>query len=121
MAGTLTYDRPKSATSNSTGIVLTVQAAEKPAALATLAGGSTGVAQVRFNADADESAGSDVQAHATFEIAPTVDAATGAVVYEIRCTPSFGNGAVGATQTFRYPHPQLLDAFQTQAGRDRQS
>jgi hypothetical protein len=120
MGGTISYNRPKSTSANSTGLAITILAAEKPATLAALVGGDSMITQVRYDVDADESVGADVQPLVTFEIRPVIDETTGVITFEIACQPKYGSGVDGPETILRYAHPQTADAFQTAAGRARQ-
>jgi hypothetical protein len=123
MSGTITYPRPKSVTTNPTGVVLTIYAAEPPGAQAALTGaqgGTTGALQATWKGDADESAGTILKDHMRFVITPTIDPVALTVTYTIVATPVHGNGQVGVAKTLFVVHDDTIDQWQIDAGRARQ-
>ena len=121
MSATLTYDRPKVAVTNSTGMLTTILVGEKPDAPGAIGGtGTTGELDARFQMDADESGGADVQDIFKLEAIPVV-AADGTVSLRVTVTPILGNAAAGTPQVVTVPHNQNVDAWQSAAGRARQA
>lgn len=129
MSVTKTYNRLKSTTVNSTGIVVTVQAAEKPNSPHVFrdtdgsaeAGGTTGNVDVRIKADADESGGTDVQDLFKVETAISVDTSSGVITLVVTTTPVKGDGTTGTAVVSTITHDENFDVWQTGAGRARQS
>lgn len=122
MAADKNYDRPKVVGINDTPINLTIFVAEKPDSVGAIGGtGTTAILDATFKADADESGGADVQDHAEFTITPTVDKVTGKTQYQVDFTPINGGGADGVKQTHVFDHDELMDAWQSAAGRARQA
>lgn len=123
MSGTISYSRPKSATINATPIVFRTYAVEDPVALTTgngtMTAGSTGITKIQLLADADESVANDVQPIAEYKITPSV-AEDGTTRYAVEVKWIDGDGTeTTVTQTFT--HHENMDAWQTAAGRPRQS
>lgn len=119
-AGTLNYERQKSAVTNTTGMVVTIDVGEKPDAPGAIGGtGNTGELDARFNADADESGGADIQELFKLEALPIIGS-DGAISLQLTVTPKKGDATDGVAQVFTATHPELMDAWQTAAGRARQ-
>lgn len=118
---TKTYSRPKSTTVNSTGMVFTLKAEEKPETPAAFQGsGNTGNLDCRIQCDADESGGSDVQDLFKIEATPSLSA-EGVITVLITVTPIKGDASAGTVGTLTVTHDQTMDVWQTAAGRARQS
>ena len=121
MSVTKTYPRPKSTTTNSTGIVFSLKAEEKPETPVSFGGaGNTGNLDARIQADADESGGTDVQDLFKIEATPALDSA-GKITVVVTVTPIKGDGSAGTPGTLTVTHDQDMDVWQTAAGRARQS
>jgi hypothetical protein len=125
MSFTLTYSRLKSATTNPTGLVFTLLAAESPGTPAVFAGaqaGNTTALTAKWQANADENISGPplVSDHLRLAVAPTLDPVTGITTYTIVATPVLGNGTLGIVQTFTVTHDEPMDQWQTEAGRPRQ-
>ena len=122
MAVTKTYNRLKSTTVNSTGIVCTLLVGEKPDAPGAIGGtGTTGNLDCRLQADADESGGADVQDLFKLETSIAVDSATGRIDWTITVTPILGGATEGTPTVATVTHPESMDAWQAAAGRVRQA
>lgn len=122
MSVTKTYNRPKSTTTNSTGIALTLTVAEKPDSPSAIGGtGTTGELDCRVRADADESGGADVQDLFKIETVPGIDENTGAVTLTVTVTPINGDGSAGTPSVTTVTHGQTMDTWQAAAGRARQA
>lgn len=120
-AVTKTYSRPKSTTVNSTGMVFTLKAEEKPDTPIAFGGaGNTGNLDARICADADESGGTDVQDLFKIEATPSLSA-EGVITVLITVTPIKGDASTGTVGTLTVTHDQTMDVWQTAAGRARQS
>lgn len=126
MAVTLSYPRPKSVVSNTTGIDLTILAAEgaiTPHAFRDNMGadedGLTGVVHVNYSADANESGGADVQQLFKVTLTPTLES-NGTMKMTVTVIPVTGLAADAAAQTLVAVHPELMDTWQAAAGRPRQ-
>lgn len=120
MAGdAFTYSRPKSATTNSTAINVTVKAGEQGGTIAD-GDGDTAIVEAQFLADVDESGGTSLKKFGTFVITPVVSS-TGAVSFEVEFTPTNGDGVDGTAQSYTFAHPNSMDVIQTAGGRARQS
>ena len=121
MSSTDNYDRPKVAVVNDTGIVLTILVGEKPDAPTAIGGtGTTSELDSRFQADADESGGADVQDLFKLEAVPVVDV-KGVVSLNITVTPIKGDATDGTVKTLSVVHDENMDAWQSAAGRARQA
>ena len=124
MAGTVNYDRPKSTTVNATTLDVSLLAGEEPTALGALTGdnsGSTGILNVTFQVDADESGGVDIQDLFRIEdLKVTLDAATGRINLTGMVWPVKGDATDGVAVAINVVHPQTMDVWQTAAGRPRQ-
>lgn len=122
MAVTLTYNRLKSTTTNSTGMVFTVTAEEKPETpTAFLGSGNTAEVDVRFSCDADESGGADVQEMFRLEAVPQLSADDGTITLKVTVTPKTGGGTDATATVTTITHTETMDAWQTAAGRARQA
>lgn len=122
MAGTINYDRDKSVTINDTGIAIVPKAGEEPAAAAALVGGSTGIINLEFEGDADESGGvALVNLFRVDDVQVIVDQASGQIRLTASVVPVLGDGTDAATPTaISVLHPETMDAWQTAAGRAQQ-
>lgn len=123
MAATINYDRPKIATINDTPIDITIQGRESPDAFGNLGAGTgtTGVADVKFRADADESGGADVQDLWDIALTPSIHEVTGVIKMTIVATPVLGDASNGTPVTTVLTHDETSDAWQSAAGRARQA
>lgn len=122
MAGTINYDRDKDPKINDTGIAIIPKAGEEPASPAALAGGSTGILNLEFEGDADESGGASlVNLFRVDDVQVTVDVATGRINLTATIVPVLGDGADAPTTTLlNVVHPQTMDVWQADAGRAQQ-
>jgi len=121
MAKDMNYDRPKSAVVNDTPINMTILVAEKPDSPGAIGGtGNTGELDARFQADADESGGADVQDLFKLEAVPVLTA-DGTTKLQVTITPIKGDGTDGTPQVVNVEHDEKMDAWQTAAGRARQA
>ena len=122
MAGTINYDRDKNPKINDTGIAIIPKAGEEPASAAALAGGSTGILNLEFEGDADESGGASlVNLFRVEEIQVTVGVNDGVMKIIGTIIPVLGDASDAATtQKFSMTHPQTMDAWQAAAGRAQQ-
>lgn len=120
MGVTKNYSRPKASAVNNTGIDLILKGSEQPDPPADL-GGTTGIADLMYTADADESGGVDVQDLGGFTVTPAIDPDTGKITFTVVFTPVKGNGDPGDAVTQVFTHPETMDAWQTAAGRARQA
>ena len=119
---TINYDRPKIVGINDTPMITTLLVAEKPDSPAAIGGaGSTGELDMRVQADADESGGADVQDLYKVETVPTIVVGTGAVNLKVTVTPILGDGTEGTPVITNIPHNETMDAWQSAAGRARQT
>jgi len=122
MAVTKTYNRPKSTVVNSTAIDVTIKVSEKPDAPGAIGGtGTTGNLDARFQADADESGGTDIQDLFKLETTIAVDATTGQANLTVLVTPIKGGALDGTAKSMVVTHDETVDAWQTAAGRARQA
>lgn len=124
MAADFPYERPKSVETNTTPINMDILAGEKPTAPAALAAlaGTTGVLDVVFTADADESGGADVQNWFRLTLTPVLpDNSNTKPSMQITLVPVLGDGTDGVTQTLTAEHDESMDAWQAAAGRPRQA
>ncbi len=121
MAADINYDRPKIVVINDTPINVTLFGAEQPTALAALAAGTTGIADIVVRADADESGGADVQDLFRITLTPQIVVATGELSLQVEVTPVNGDASDAPTVTSTVTHPETMDAWQTAAGRARQA
>ncbi len=125
MAADVNYDREKLVVINDTPINISITGAEEPAA-ATVAlsadgSGSTGIMNLIFSGDADESGGADIQELFRVEdLRVIIDPATGLTQLAATIIPVLGDGSDGTPETILIKHPQTMDAWQTAAGRARQ-
>lgn len=125
MAADVNYDREKLVVINDTPINIGITAAEEPAAATTAlsadGSGSTGILNVIFTADADESGGVDVQDLFRVEdLRVIINQATGLTQLAATVIPVLGAATDGTPETILIKHPQTMDAWQTAAGRPRQ-
>lgn len=121
MAGTINYDRDKNPKINDTGIAIIPKAGEEPAAAAALAGGSTGIINIEFEGDADESGGSSlVNLFRLEDLQVTVNVTTGAITLSGSIIPVLGDATDGTPKAIAVIHPQTMDAWQAAAGRAQQ-
>lgn len=120
MSVTKTYARPKSAPTISTGIVLTVQAAEYPVTpVAFDEDGVGAVLDARLHCDANESGGTIDRDLFQIIATPTLNS-NGSLVYTVVVTCILGDASSGTAHTLTVTHDQNMDTFQTAAGRARQ-
>ncbi len=126
MGADLTYNRPKLAIVNETDIAVTIEARETGGgALAALVGGTSGIAEVLYKGDLDESGGADVQKLGLFTITPTI--VNGILKFTVLFTPYKGTPADEAytaepeLQSYTFQHPLTMDQIQTDGGRARQA
>lgn len=122
MPVTSNYNRPKSTLVNSTGMVFSLLASDKPDAPADISGtGTTANLDCRLQCDANESGSADVQDIFKLETAISLDATTGLITWTVTVTPILGDGTEGTPKVMVVEHPQKMDAWQTAAGRARQA
>lgn len=122
MAGTINYNRDKNPKINDTGIAIVPKAGEEPASAAALAGGSTGILNIEFEGDADESGGATLENLFRVEdLQVIVDVNTGRITLTGSVIPVLGDGTDAATLTaINVVHPETMDAWQAAAGRAQQ-
>lgn len=127
MAVSKSYPRLKSATTNTTGIAITLKAAEGAITqhafrdnMGADEDGLTGVINGTYMADANESGGADVQDLFRFSITPNIES-NGRTTLTVVVTPVKGNGDAGDAVTTVHVLPENMDAWQTAAGRARQA
>lgn len=120
MGVTQNYNRSKDPNVNVTGIAMRAKAAEGAAAVPADLGGADGIMQVAFDADADESAGVDVQDLFRVDNLQIVLNNAGQVTLTGTVVPVLGDGSDGAPTAIQVVHPQNMDAWQTAAGRPQQ-
>lgn len=124
MSVTQSYSRPKAATVNNTGIVMTAFVTEKPVTNPTsngiLTSGSTGVINISWYADANESGSTDIQEIMRAIITPSLSAG-GTLTYNVAIYAVDGDGTVHLLTSLSFDHTQDMDTWQTAAGRARQS
>lgn len=101
--------------------VISVAAVPSATADGVVNAGSTANLDITYTVDADESGGADVQDHARFTITPVIDKVTGKTQYQVDFTPVKGDGTDAAKQTKVFDHDELMDAWQSAAGRTRQA
>lgn len=122
MTVTPTYNRLKSGTTNSTGIALAILMAERPDSVGAIGGtGTTGIMDITYTADADESGGADIQDLARLVITPSINPDNGAIQFIVEFIPVLGAETDGPTQSHTFVHDQVMDIWQTAAGRVRQA
>ncbi len=121
MAADINYDRPKIVVINDTPINMSLFGAEQPTALAALAAGTTGIADIEVRADADESGGADIQVLYKITLTPQIVVATGAQSLKVEVTPVKGDATDDSVQLFTANHTETMDAWQSAAGRARQA
>lgn len=122
MAGSISYDRDKDPKINSTSIAIVPKAGEEPAAAAALVGGSTGILNLEFEGDADESGGTLlVNLFRVDDLQVVLNTATGLCRLTGTIVPVLGDGTdAPTTYAIDQAHPQTMDAWQTAAGRAQQ-
>ena len=125
MAGTINYDRDKNPKINDTGIAVVPLVGEEPTAAGAMSGdnsGSTGILNIEFQGDADESGGAALVNLARIDdLQVTVDVDTGRINITGTVIPILGDGTDAPTTTpINVVHPQTMDAWQTAAGRVQQ-
>ena len=121
MAKDMNYNRPKSTVVNDTPINMTIKVSEKPDAPQAIGGtGTTGELDARFQADADESGGADVQDLFKLEAVPVL-LVGGGISLQVTVTPIKGDGTDGTPVQQSVNHDEDMDAWQTAAGRARQA
>ena len=124
MAADVNYDRPKSVVINDTPINVAFTAGEEPAAATTAltadGSGTTGILNVNVTADADPTAGVDIQQLFRVEdLQVLIDATTGRVTLSASIIPVKGDATDGTPVPLTVVHPQTMDAWQTAAGQAR--
>ena len=119
MGSTINYEREKLVETNTTPMLITAKAAESPTAPADLAG-ATGIIDIAFDADADESAGADVQELFRVDNLQITISSEGLIKLTGSIVPVNGDATDGTPGAISAQHPQLMDAWQTAAGRARQ-
>jgi len=117
---TKNYNRAKDPAINSTGIALRAKAAEGAAAVPADLAGADGIMQIAFDADADESGGTDVQDLFKINNLQVNLGSNGAVTLVGTIVPILGDGSDGTAVAINETHPQTMDAWQTAAGRPQQ-
>jgi len=124
-AGDVNYDRPKATVVNTTPINIDFLAGEEPTALGALSAdnsGSTGILNLTVTADADESAGADVQDLFRIEnLRVEIDPTTFRTRLRAEIIPVLGDATDGTPILIDIAHQQDMDAWQTAAGRARQA
>lgn len=122
MAKDLSYERSKSATTNTTPINHTFQGRESPDAFASLSTGTgtAGAADLKVLADADESAGADVQDLWDVKVTPQLSG-DGTISLLVEATPVLGDGTPGTKVSQAFSHEETMDQWQAAAGRPRQA
>lgn len=125
MADDFPYERPKSTTTNTTQMNFDIEAGEKPTTpvdIGSDGGGSTGILDVVFTVDADESGGVDIQDFFKVTLTPVVpDDVNGKPTLRVVITPVGGDAVDQEATTFTAEHSQTMDAWQAEAGRARQA
>ena len=124
MAGTITYDRDKDPKINSTGIDVTPLVGEEPTAAGALTGdnsGSTGILNIEFQGDADESGGSTlVNLFRLEDLQVQINQNSGIFRLTGSIIPVLGDGSDGTPVAIDVVHEQNMDAWQAAAGRAQQ-
>ncbi len=125
MSGTINYNRDKNPKINDTGIVVTPLVGEEPTAVGALTGdnsGSTGILNIDFQGDADESGGTSlVNLFRIEDLQVTVGVNDGVVKLTGNIVPVLGDASDAPTPTpISVTHPQTMDAWQAAAGRAQQ-
>ena len=120
MGVTKNYNRDKDPSVNVTGIALRAKAAEGAAASPADLAGADGIMQVAFDADADESGGTDVQDLFRIDNLQVNISSTGVVTLIGTPVAVLGDGSEVTGTPINFAHPQNMDAWQTAAGRPRQ-
>lgn len=121
MAADFSYNRPKATTVNITPINIAIEVGEKPDAPTAIGGtGTTGILDVVFTGDADESGGADVQNLWKVTLTPSINS-VGQMQLTATVTPVLGDGTDGGAVSRTFDHEQTADAWQTAAGRARQA
>jgi hypothetical protein len=119
MAGTINYNRPKSALVNVAPMVHTLLVSELPDAPAAVGGtGTTGVLSAEIQVDADEAGGADIQTMYTLVATPTITS-DGKHTLTVVVTPVGGDGTTLPAQTLAVLHPETVDGWQSAAGNGR--
>ena len=121
MAADFNYNRPKVAVINDTPINMSYEQRESDGVRAAIAAGTTGIAELVMLADADETGGADVQDIFRFVVTPVLNANTGKFEVDVTATPVLGDATDGAPVTKRFTHDELMDVWQSAAGRARQA
>lgn len=122
MPADITYNRNKSATTNSTDINTSYEGSETPGGRAALVAGTTGEAEIFVQMDADESGGADVQDAWKVKIIPLISSThPGVMTLTVEITPIKGDGTDGTVDSNTTTHDEDADAWQTAAGRARQA
>lgn len=83
--------------------------------------GNTGILDLVIEVDADESGGTDLQSCMKVTLTPSIDIISGVISLAVVFTGVTGVGADETTQTKTFNHGETMDAWQTGAGRARQS
>ena len=120
MGATLNYEREKLVETNTTGMDIIAKAAEGTAATPIDLAGADGIIQIAFDADADESGGADVQDLIRVDDLQITISAEGLIKLTGSVIPVLGDGTDGTAVPISVQHPELMDAWQTAAGRARQ-
>lgn len=121
MSANFTYNRLKSATTNSTDINVSWEQRETDGTRAAIAAGTTGIAELHMRADADESGGADIQDIFRITATPVINVNTGKFEVRIEVVPILGDGTDGVAKDAAFVHDENMDAWQTAAGRARQA
>lgn len=126
MSVTKSYPRLKAAPTISTGLVLTLKAAEYPTTpdsfrdnAGSVVAGTTGILDCRVQCDADESGGADVQDLWKIVATPSIDS-SGVMTLAVTVTPIKGDATAGTPGSVTVTHDENADVWQTAAGRARQ-
>lgn len=120
MGATLNYEREKLVETNTTGMAILAKAAEGAAATPVNLAGADGIMQIAFDADADESGGVDVQDLFRVDNLQIIISSEGLIRLTGSIVPVLGDATDGTAVPIDVTHPELMDAWQTAAGRARQ-
>ena len=120
MGVTKNYNRSKDPDTNVTGIAIRAKAAEGAAATPADLGGADAIAQIAFDADADESAGTTIEDLFRIDNVQINLTSDGKITLAGTIVPVLGDGTDGTAVAIQQVHPQNMDAWQTAAGRAQQ-